>query len=264
MPFAEGYPRNSKGHIVFPSDRALRKDIFLERVYHPAHNNLYMLEELVKYLAPDGVVCDPMAGAGSIMYATPRLKELWLIELGPYFHEMITKNGFGFPSNERITLYSGDAADKLQDMASRDVRTDAIIFSPPYSKQLQFGKGHAIYDQEETSAGQGIENYTYDDPDNLANKQEFRFNLSMQKIYEACFAVSKPGSYICIIIKDRLVKGKRISYGIHHTRLMHKAGYRLHEWHQREAVGAVFGHFNIKKGIKQIVDEHIIICRRPE
>jgi len=48
-----------------------------------------------------------------------------------------------------------------------------------------------------------------------------------------------------------------------HTKLAYEIGYELYEWYQREAIGKIFGYFNMQRGIRQITDEHMIIMRKP-
>lgn len=264
--FAAKYPKNEQGHIVFPSDRALRRKIFLEKVFHPSHNNLYLLDELALYLAkPGDVICDPMAGAGSIMYVARHGLSLYLVELGPYFHEMIIKNKEGFINSGFITAIQGDCREELLQIEARmGLLAQAIIFSPPYANELQVRAGHAVYDKEDTKYGAGIGKFTYDDRRNFSNMKEFFFNRAMSEVYQACFKAVKPGGYCCMIIKDRSLKGQRVGFGVHHFKLAIKAGFEPYEWYQREAIGSLFGHFNLARGIKQITDEHIIILKKPE
>ena len=258
MTFAPPYPKNSQGQWLFPRDVELRKKLFRERVHHPSHNNLYLLDELAQYLAqPGDIVLDPMAGAGSIMWVARHGIRVWMVELGPYFTDMLEVNRPGF-KGDMLIFGKSDCREVLPfpDAAQ------AVIFSPPYSNELQVRTGHAVYDETVSGAARGIEKFTYKDRRNLGNMKEFQFNQAMQDVYEKCFKSTKPGGALGLIIKDRMEKGRRIGYGVHHVRLATRAGYKLDEWHQREAIGAVFGHFNLKRGIKQITDEHVIVMRK--
>ena len=264
--FAPDYYRRTidgeEGLIEFPDDIMLRKDIMIQKVDHPAHNNLFMLRELVEYLTvPGDWICDPMAGAGSMMYTIRDQINLVLFELGPYFSEMLVKNKAGFIGSDRINIH--EETDCVVGLQQYPGKFKAIIFSPPYASQLQNLSGHAIYEKEGTSAGAGIINYTYDDRRNLANMKEFKFNKSMREVYKACFDATQQGGYCVVIIKDRMDKGRRVGYGTQHARMLFQAGYVPYQWYQRVAIGKVFGTFNMKRGIKQVQDEHIIIVRKP-
>ena len=40
-------------------------------------------------------------------------------------------------------------------------------------------------------------------------------------------------------------------------------GFLLKDWFRREAIGKLFGYYNIKQGIKQVEEEQIIIFEKP-
>ncbi|KKK89877.1 hypothetical protein LCGC14_2728720, partial [marine sediment metagenome] len=105
-------------------------------------------------------------------------------------------------------------------------------------------------------------NFTYDHPMNLGNMDEFKFNLNMRSVYQACFDAAVPGGYLGLIIKDRIKAGKRVWYSTHHIGLARDAGWSVYKIFQRVAIGMLFGHFNKQRGIKQIEDEHIIFMRK--
>lgn len=257
--FADQYPKNSQGHILFPSDRSLRQDIFLEKVEHPAKNNLYMLEEIVKYLTkPGALILDPMAGAGSTMYTARLGRLISLIELEQAFFELLQKNILGFTGH--ISLEWGDCRDILPMMKQSSV--DLVMFSPPYSNQIKANTGLAVYDDEQRSIAQGIRDFV-SSPNNLSILNNFMFDRQMTRIYQLCFNLLKPGGYIAIIIKDQYHAGVRIEFGLMHMKLMSRAGFMPYEWHQREAIGALHGRRNIARGIKQVEDEHILMLRKP-
>lgn len=258
---AKIYLRNESGHIIFPDDVSLRRDLFLEKVFHPSHNNLFMLDELAVYLVPEhGWICDPMAGTGSSMYLARRNFQIHLVELGLYFADLIVKNRQGFEGKDNIHFEQGDCTKILNGRIPN--LYDLVMFSPPYADQLQVRSGHAVYEKEGTKYGAGIENFTYQHPANLGNMKQFMFNRAMREVYNACYRVTKPGGFLCIIIKDQAKEGLRVGYGVLHTKIAHNVGYKLYEWHQREAIGKIFGYFNIQRGIRQITDEHMIIMQK--
>ncbi len=264
--FAPQYPRNSDGFIVFPSDVARRKSEFPVKVDHPAHNNLYMLEAIAEYLVPNtGLICDPMAGAGSSLILANQEHWLYLIELGEYFATQLQANDLERGGGSVVVIKQGDCIVELpkinHEMASL---ADLIMFSPPYANQLQSSKGHAIYEEREGGDSTlGIENFTYKHSKNLGNMKEFQFNRAMRQVYQACFKANKPGGYMALIIKDRMKDGIRVGYGVRHVTMALQSGYEVFEWYQREAIGQIWGYFNRNKGIKGVEDEHIIIMRKP-
>lgn len=282
--FAPSIDFNDDGLLTFPNDVSLRRRFFPIKVDHPAHNNMHMLHDIVQYTTePGDWICDPMAGAGSMMYTVsseanldqefyrgsdlgaPRRK-LVLIELGPYFSTLLLDNNRMLERDSKLFTDSvlvfpeSDCTYTLKIMPNR---FQLICFSPPYSDQLQVRSGHAIYDQREGQEGTaGIANFTYDHPQNLGNMDEFRFNLAMRDVYKACYNAALPGGYMVLIIKDRIKAGKRVWYSTHHMGLARDAGWSVSEVFQREAIGMLFGHYNLQHGIKQITDEHIIFMRK--
>lgn len=285
--FAPSVPYSDNGEFLnFPSDIALRRSFFPHKVDHPAHNNMHMLNEIVKYLTePGDWICDPMAGSGSMMYTVSarvhshnsyaisefladKQRHLILIELGPYFSELLLKNLNALRVNKQLSskdvliFPEFDCIDTLRMMKER---FKLLCFSPPYADQLQVGKGHAIYDVREAEDGvgsTGIKHFTYEHDMNLGNMKEFEFNMNMRKVYKACYDAAIPGGYLALIIKDRMKAGKRVSYSTYHICIARDAGWELSEIYRREAIGQVFGHFNKARGVKGVEDEHIIFMQK--
>ena len=272
--FAPSVDYNDEGLLMFENDIGLRRRFFGHKVDHPAHNNMHMLYDMVQYSTePGDMICDPMAGAGSMLYTvadserwveTPR--KLVLIELGEYFSEKLMQNREDLISRKHIkseNVLIFPEADCIYALKVMKERFQLICFSPPYANQLQVGSGHAIYDQREDQEGTaGIGNFTYDHPMNLGNMDEFKFNLNMRSVYKACFDAAVPGGYLGLIIKDRIKAGKRVWYSTHHIGLARDAGWSVYKIFQRVAIGMLFGHFNKQRGIRQIEDEHIIFMRK--
>ena len=284
--FAPEVKLNDDGHFLFPSDISLRRSFFPHKVDHPAHNNMHMLNSIVQFLTePGDWVCDPMAGAGSMLYTVSmraRLENelvlntnlhdiqryLVLIELGPYFSDLLIKNLAALRVDKQV--FSQDVLimpefDCINTLAMMKDKFKLLCFSPPYADQLQVGSGHAIYDVREAEDGKGsagIKHFTYEHKMNLGNMKEFEFNMSMRKVYKACYNAAAPGGYLALIIKDRMRKGLRVSYSTHHIGIARDAGWELNDIHRREAIGQVFGHFNKARGIKGVEDEHIIFMQK--
>ena len=67
--FAPDYPRNEQGWILFPRDVEWRRKLFPDGVFeHPAKANMFLIQELVRYLTePGDVVLDPFGGTGTLL-----------------------------------------------------------------------------------------------------------------------------------------------------------------------------------------------------
>lgn len=263
--FAPSYPRDEDGLIRFPDDSRTRTARMPLKVDHPSHNNIFMYEEIIKFLSePGDVVCDPMMGAGTALMTTPSDRWLYGVELGPYFHDLLVRNAEILRPDSLTVIKLGDCVEELPKIeAEMGGKARLVVFSPPYADQIQMSKGHAIYDKREQGEGTaGIRNYAYDDRRNLGNMKQFQFNRAMRQVYKACWDALLPGGYICVVIKDRIDKGRKVGYGVHHAGLMMKQGFGLYQWHKRYAVGHVFGYWNMQQGIRQITDEHIIMMQK--
>ena len=269
--FAPSVDYNDEGLLMFENDIGLRRKFFGHKVDHPAHNNMHMLHDIVQYVTePGDMICDPMAGAGSMMYTVSKgpARRLVLIELGEYFSEKLLQNREDLISRKYIesdSVLIFPESDCIKTLQLLKERFQLICFSPPYADQLQIRSGHAIYDQREGQEGTaGIGNFTYDHPMNLGNMDEFKFNLNMRSVYQACFDAAVPGGYLGLIIKDRIKAGKRVWYSTHHIGLARDAGWSVYKIFQRVAIGMLFGHFNKQRGVRQIEDEHIIFMRKED
>lgn len=259
--FAPNYSRfvDDRGFeiIHFPTDTALRKDLFAEKVEHPSKNNLYIYEALANYLMqPGDILLDPMAGAGSAMWVARKGIKVVLIELSPVFVEQLRVNQSGFTGS--ISILEGDCR-KILPLPG----CDHIVFSPPYSNQIKVNKGMAVYEEDKRGIAKGIEAFAADDPGNLGTMTDFWFNQAMTDVYQKCFDSLKPGGAMTFILKDHIVKGERVRVSEHHVRLAVRAGFMPDEWYRREAIGALFGRYNKSKGVGAVEDEDIIIMRRP-
>ena len=262
-------PINEAGHLVFPDDRRNHPvSPQVKKIRHPSKNNLYMLESLCDYLGQqitgkyDGVILDPMAGAGSIIAGRDFCRMMYLIELGGHFSTEVQKNLEELSCTNVVLMPETDCVEGMGRMGEGIVRT--TIFSPPYADQLQNRSGSKVYDDETNWAGQAIKNYAYEDRRNMANMAQFEFNRTMREFYKELFRVTEPGGTMACIIKDRMRNKKRVGYGVEQARWAAQAGFKPREWCQREAVGTVFGKWNLDHGIAQVVDEHIIIMEKPQ
>ena len=257
--FAPDYTRNEEGLIMFPDDRSLRRQLFPNKVEHPAKNNLYMLQELVLHLSePGDIILDPMAGAGSMMWMARHDRKMWLIELQPTYAELQRQNRAAFDGE--ITLFEGDCRKILPFPPI----IQAVIFSPPYSNQIKLNAGMEVYDEEGARGdfAKGLAEFV-SHPDNLSKLNDFQFDRAMTDIYRRIFESLKPGGFMCCVIKDQMKKGQRVMFGLQHVRIAIRVGFTTYEWHKRHAIGALFGRYNLKQGIAQVTDEHMLILQKP-
>ena len=264
--FAPNWEKNEFGYFVWPDDNDLRKSLYPDRVSHPAKNNLYLYRELIKYLTNEGdIILDPMLGAGSAMIGATIGRKVIGIELNSKLAEQAQLNAIHLMSEypESIILVTEGDCTKLLPVG---ILADLVIFSPPYANQLHFNPNDKfVTDKDRFTDGifeQGVDTYT-EHPDSFANMPEFMFRNNMKKVYELCFKNTKPGGYMAIIIKDKISKGEREELGLWCARTAIMAGWEVSDWFRSEHIGKLWGNFNLKRGIRQITDEHNIIFRKP-
>src|SRR3990172_4790074 len=145
--FASGYPCNEDGWILFPRDSTLRKEYYPEEVFnHPAKANLYLVQELTRYLTkPGDSIIDPFGGTGTQLISAWEDRTVVLIEIEEQFQNLISgvmaewARRTPAPTG-KMMFVSGDNRQKLKDI---QFLCDAAIFSPPYSTALA-GSGGAF------------------------------------------------------------------------------------------------------------------------
>jgi DNA modification methylase len=261
--FAPGYERNQEGWIIFPEDRIFRQDVFDVKVEHPSKNNMFMLQEIVRYTCSGRtrpvIICDPMAGAGSTMITAEEVDEVVLIELEPHFAGLLEQNADAFGDN--ITVYNDNCLNVLPSMSNQ---FDLVMFSPPYSNQIKQNSGMAQYREGESGSARSIVNYT-SHKDNLSLLADFPFNMQMNKVYRLCGEALKPGGWLVVVIKDQIRAGARVDFGAITVRAVLKAtsGKVVPvEWYRHTHLGKLFGIWNKQHGHRVVEDEHIIMLRK--
>jgi hypothetical protein len=265
MTFAPELPRkinqSGKEVIIFPDDANLRAGLFKTKGKEVRRNNLHIYLHLAKYLMEPGErILDPMGGAGSVMILSTQGFKTFLIEINSAFYDIVVVNA-GALSNSltggSVSCIPGDCRFVLPMPGM-----DHIIFSPPYANQLHDDTSGTM-DTYEQKMGDNIRTFIDKSPGNLGNMRDFFFDKAMTDVYTKCFASLRPGGTMTFIIKDHIKAKKRVRVTEHHVRLSARAGFMLHEWHQRESIGGIFGRINKSKGQEIVEEEDIVIMRKP-
>lgn len=261
--FAEQYDRNEQGWILFPRDQAIRARYLVPwkeaglLADHPAKANVHLIEELVRHTTkPGDRIMDITAGAGTILRASMMGRHVVAIEIAHHYAEWMKLSQFSHmmsSSRMNITVLEGDCRDFLP------LKCDSIIFSPPYS--TAFNAGGGILSRDKTW-GAAVEQYR-DDDRNLGNLTTFLYNRAMNQIYKLCFDSLPSGGKISLLIKDRILQGKRVNLGLEAVRMMSKAGFKTWEWHQWKPPGSMFVSIKRSKGERVVEDESIVIMEKP-
>ena len=267
--FAENYTREKVGDldlIIFPRDVTWRRTLFPPKVFdHPAKNNMYLTEELVKYVSkPGDSVLDPFAGTGTLMIGALLGRNIVLIELEPHYTDLIkeaqhrwTTEGIWTGKLKEgdkpgyVILFEGDCRQKLQEMS---FLCDSAVFSPPYAGSITRAKPIP-------SIAHQVEGYSASSV-NMSNLNPFYFVQAMDKVYERLNARLVPGAMVGIIIKDTMKAGKREFLSEPTIKRMNRQGFQLIEWHKWKPPGSLQGAVQRSRGADTVQDEDILIFQK--
>lgn len=259
--FAPGYERVENGWIKFPSDVKLRKSLFNQEVFdHPAKANLYLLQSIVEYVSEEGeTILEPFGGTGSILIATQMGRKVVMVELEPYFQELIKDGIDRFQAGETAKVVGGDCRLVLPLFCHH------AIFSPPYGNVLsQTGlkKGRNFKSGEEGSLQKQFGAYSGSSANglNIGRLSDFYYVNAMEEVYKRLFMSIPTGGTMTVLTKDHMgADKKRVMLGADCIRMAGKAGFRLKDWFKWKAPGAVTQKIAIAKGAEAVLDEDIII-----
>lgn len=271
--FAADFPRNEKGWVLFPTrDSDLRRKYFPEEVFtHPAKANIYLIQALYRhYSKPGDSILDPFGGTGTIMLAGVEGRRLILMEVEPYYADMIRDGArkmfpgvdleltWGEQMWERgpVRLISGDNRQNFDLIPAESV--DCCITSPPYANTLSHST--AIVEEKEK-----LEKYNLGKASglNLGRLNHFLFEQQMKRVYEGIHKVLKPGAPCIMIVKDIMKGGVRqfLSDGV--IRQCGQAGLAYEgEWHKWKPQGSMQQNIMRSKGFDVVDDEDLIVFRR--
>lgn len=258
--FAEPYPRDKDNYIKFPSDTKYRQLHFPSDIKHPAKANLYLVEELIKYTSePNDYVMDIMAGSGSLLIGLFHNRNIIAIEINgnysKYIEEAASNITKAIVSNHKYVTITADCKDVLP------IPVQSIIFSPPYADMLHPGKGLLARDKMgDTTLENVMHEYQAGD---LASMKPFLYNKKMMEVYKLCYDSLESGGYLSLIIKDKISKQLKVELGLEAFKMMDKVGFVLDTWEKWKPRGFMFNLIKQKKGERVVLDEHIIVMRRP-
>jgi 16S rRNA G966 N2-methylase RsmD len=259
--FADEYPREraeDSDHdlILFPRDTALRKSLFPQGVFdHPAKNNIYLTQELYRYLTEPGQhILDPFAGTGTLMLACLEGRDVTLVELEPHYASLIatawSEVRLKKECTGRLSLRIGDCRLELSRMRET---FDCSVFSPPFSTSITRAKALP-------SVANQIAGFTTS-PQNMAHLNVFLYEQAMAKVFERLAPRITPGGTMGIISRD-IIKGTREHLSEGTIRRAAKAGFKLSEWHKWKPPGSAQRAIQESRGARVVKDEDVLIFRK--
>lgn len=267
--FAPNYPRDDQGRVLFPPDHVRRKELFVpESFEHPAKAQLFMVEELIRYLSePGDTIVDPFGGTGTLLVGTVLGRLVGLIELSDEYYDLCVHNAerimIETPPRQRPSIHNGPCQELLPNFSN----IQAFIFSPPYASALTAGgklTDWGGYTREHTltymDTAQLQSNMS---PFNLGGFNNFMFNQEMKKIYKLCLDALKPGGFTAVIIKDRITQGVKDEFGYRALQDMLAIGYEVYDWQRLYMAGSHYTKWHRSKGTRVIDEEHLVMMRKP-
>lgn len=269
--FADQYPRDDRGYILFPRDVERRRAMFPEEVFqHPAKANMFLIEELVEYLTkPGDTLLDPFAGTGTLMMAAAKGRHVILMELEEMFLGLLHESADGFligtPEEQarlgNIIILPGDCRQLLP------IPCQHIIFSPPYANVSAVGNpftGRSTYGKGQDKFKEGFEAYSGKESSrlNLGLLNPFLFGQAMQRVYRLIAESLRPGGTMTVIIRDMMGADGRTLLSKDCIRGANLAGLPLAEWHKHQRPGSPRTDLAKSRGTEAIRDEDVIIFRK--
>lgn len=274
--FAERYPREEHGWVVFPRDQAERRKLFPEGVFkHPAKASMFLVRELVEHLTEPGeTILDPFAGTGTILLAATMGRHVICIELEQVFLELIHQAAdmlrdpdIGGPDLGNCIILPGDCRQMLP------VPCDHAMFSPPYANISVRGNpftGRATYDSRQKEGGpdkfkEGMDVYSGEQSSrlNMGLLNPFYFGRQMRRVYSLLHRSIREGGTMTVIVRDMMGSDGRVMLAADCVRQAEGAGFRLDEWHKHLRPGSPRTDLEESRGHEVIRDEDVLIFGRP-
>lgn len=225
MVFAEKFPRNSTGQILFPADMSEWKKWFKrDKKGHPAPMNFYLLQELVLHFTkPGDILLDPMAGGGTLAWAATQGRAVVLIELIDAYIDLIRTSVLALGVQEKVTILHGDCRKFLP-----LVGINHIIFSPPYADTR--GQKSAL----EQRVYRGTEHYR-ESAASIGNLSTFLFRQAMMQIYKLLANSIEIGGTVSIVLADRVEGGVLVHLSKDCIQTCNQANLKLLLWEKRHS-----------------------------
>ena len=271
--FAPDFPRDSNGWVVFGRDVELRRSLFPQEAFlHPAKANLYMIQEMARYLTEEGQsVIDPFAGTGSQLISLLDNRKVVLIELEPYFLDIINQTVAAWREkglvNQTVLVYEGDCRQVLPKI---QFLVDAAIFSPPYSTTMaSTGIRETDADTESGTGRYKTQEYSRSSL-NLSNLNPFLYSQHMDLVMKRLYSRITPGGKICIISKDRIEGPKRVLLSETAILRAHRNGFKLVKWLKHSPPSTIakasarIALEKYGKVVQVVLDEDLLIFTKPE
>lgn len=236
-----------------------------ESMRHPAKANIYMMEDIWRYVSlPGDLIVDYFGGIGTTGIAVREGRSVLLLELEKPYVTIERDNNKKIHElyNQSFTIMQGDNRKTL--LSFGDGQIDHIMGSPPYAGAMT---RKAITEDSSESDKQLTGNmmvgeYTAS-VENLGIANKFQYNMRMTKLYEASFAALKPGGTMTSIMADITRDGTRTSLSRWVYTTCMRTGFEVLAHFRRYMPGTSYKAVHKSRGLYVVQDEDIIIFRKP-
>ncbi len=271
--------------LSFGSDLPLRRHYFVpESIFHPAKMHLGLLQWLVgRYTQPGEVLCDPMAGSGSLLVAALSGRHVVARDIEPRWVEIMQRNA------ERITEKSGLFESMLghREIAQADAReawhlsVDHVLCSPPYGCEMAataHAKKNLVYRLHDiphdhrwdrylsrpTEGTTGMLTFHYGThPAQIGHWRGNRYWQAMTVVYREAWKAIRPGGLLILVVKDHISDGQRIRTAEQTVDVCHEIGFVLHAHHQRRVYPlSLWQRRRKEQGLPVVEEEDVLVLRK--
>ena|SRR5579875_829381 len=271
--------------LTFGSDRPLRRRFFAPQAFlHPAKLHLGLLQYLVdRYTCPGDILCDPMAGSGSILLAALSGRDVIARDLEPHWVDLMRRNA------ERISKQAGlfagqmaiEQANAMQPWGlTREV--DAVICSPPYGCEMsasphtqktlpyrlsRLPQHHDRWDRflgAPNGATAAMLAFHYGTSvGQIGGFRGRRYWRAMHTVYEQAHEALRPGGKLILILKDHIKDGQRVPTTDRTIEVCQDIGFQLTERFARQVHPlSLWQRRRKEQGLPVVEEEDVLIFRK--
>lgn len=270
----ELHPRDVNSDEVFADvinyplkpEQDLRRSLqTAESMRHPAKANIFMMEDIWRYVSlPGQLIIDPFGGTGTTGIAAREDRNVLLLELEDPFILIQADNASKLHNlyGKTFTSIQGDNRKTL--MSFGEGQIDHIMGSPPYAgamtrKSLQDSSAES---DKALTGNMMVGEYTASS-DNLGIADKFQYNMRMTRLYEAAFNALKPGGTMTVILADITRKGKRVPLSRWLYTTCQRIGFQPLVHFRRYMSGTAYKAVHKARGLYVVEDEDIVVWRKP-
>lgn len=241
-----------------------------ESMIHPAKMPTYLAQAMIlTYTKLGDTILDPMSGIGTtVIEATKLGRNAIGVEYERRFINICNKNLILTKKrldNQTVNgiFIKGDARELSKSLVEHKREIDSIIFSPPFADTLAGSSKDDVSKFKHGSAGKDYGNRT--DLNQIGNLKNRTYVSEMLKVYQECYSVLKPNSFMILVVKNFRRKGEEINLLNDTIQLCKFAGFKFFQTCIHVLNGASFWQINHAKKTPYLMlnlTEYIVVFRK--